>query len=149
MLGTLCRYLRFMGYDTVSANGFAERNTKEDTLLLTLALTEHRILLTRDFELATRGKKQSVLITSDNVLEQVKQLIDQGLIIRRLKMSRCSLCNSVLREATIQETEDSDYAPRNNHGLAFWWCEKCSKLYWNGSHGRHISQRIGITVNDH
>ena len=34
MLGTLTRYLRFMGYDTTSANGIAEGNTKEDTLLL-------------------------------------------------------------------------------------------------------------------
>ena len=37
MLGTLSRYLRFMGYNTVSANGFAEGNAKEDTLLLNLA----------------------------------------------------------------------------------------------------------------
>ena len=38
MLGTLSRYLRFMGYNTVSANGFAEGNAKEDTLLLNLAI---------------------------------------------------------------------------------------------------------------
>jgi len=31
------RYLRFMGYDTLSASAFAEGNTREDTLLLSLA----------------------------------------------------------------------------------------------------------------
>jgi uncharacterized protein with PIN domain len=88
MLGTLIRYLRFMGYDTVSANGFAEGNTKEDTLLLEFAVQENRILLTKDTELASRGKKQAVLVISDDVMEQVRHLIDRGLIVRRVMMTR-------------------------------------------------------------
>ena len=63
MLGTLTRYLRFMGYNTVSANsGFEEGNAKEDTLLLACAEQEDRILLTRDTELAQRGKDRAVLM---------------------------------------------------------------------------------------
>jgi uncharacterized protein len=143
MLGTLTRYLRFMGYDTVSANsGFGEGNAKEDSLLLECAEREDCILLTRDTELARRGKERVVLITSDDVLEQVQQLIDRGLIIRRLLMDRCSLCNTVLREATVREITRAEYAPQDKNGLNFWWCGKCSKLYWNGSHGKHISHRI-------
>jgi hypothetical protein len=146
MLGTLSRYLRFMGYNTVSANGFAEGNAKEDTLLLNLATGENRILLTRDTELAMRGKDQAVLVKSDEVMEQVQQLIDRGLIVRRLMMTRCSLCNTVLREATVQEITGADYAPKDKDGLTFCWCEQCSKLYWNGSHGKHISERIEIEL---
>ena len=142
MLGTLSRYLRFMGYNTVSANGFAEGNAKEDTLLLNLAARENRILLTRDFELALRGKDQALLIKSDEVMEQVQQLIDRGLIVRRLMMTRCSLCNTELREAGEGEISGADYAPRNKNGLLFFWCDQCCKLYWNGSHGKHISERI-------
>jgi hypothetical protein len=143
MLGTLIRYLRFMGYDTVSANGFAEGNTKEDTLLLELAMQENRILLTRDTELALRGKERAILIVSDNLMEQVRQLIDRCLIVRRVMMTRCSLCNTLLREATTDEINNTDYAPRDKTGLTFCWCEQCRKLYWNGSHGKHISERIG------
>jgi uncharacterized protein with PIN domain len=142
MLGTLSRYLRFMGYNTVSASGFNEGNAKEDTLLLNLALQENRILLTRDTELATRGKGQAVLVKSDEVMEQVQQLIDLGLIARRLRMTRCSLCNTVLREANITEIYGADYAPREKIGFTFFWCDQCSRLYWNGSHGRRISERI-------
>jgi len=97
MLGTLSRDLPFMGFNTVSAHGFAGGNAKEDTLLLNLAARENRILLTRDFELALRGKDQAILIKSDEVMEQVQQLIDRGLIVRRLMMTRCSLCNTELR----------------------------------------------------
>ena len=143
MLGTLSRYLRFMGYDTVSANGFAQGNTKEDTLLLELAYRDNRILLTRDAELASRGKEQVVLIVPDDVMEQVRQLIDQGLIVRRVMMTRCSRCNMVLRVATTAEIESADYAPGNKNGFIFCWCEHCNRLYWNGSHGKNISERIG------
>jgi len=142
MLGSLTRYLRFMGYDTVSANGFEEGNAKEDTLLLACAEREDRILLTRDTELSLRGKDRAVLILSDDVMEQVQQLIDRGLIVRRLVMDRCSLCNTPLRTATAEEIAGVEYAPRDKSGLTFFWCTQCSRLYWNGSHTKQLLVRI-------
>ena len=56
MLGTLCRYLRFMGYDAESAHSLSEGNPREDTLLLRSAEREDRILLTRDKELCKEGR---------------------------------------------------------------------------------------------
>ena len=143
MLGTLTRYLRFMGYNTVSANGFEEGNAKEDTLLLSSAEQEDRILLTRDTELAHRGKERSVLINSDDVLEQVQQLVERGLIERRLVMDRCSLCNTPLRTATEEEIARAEYAPQDRTGFTFFWCEQCRRLYWNGSHTKQLLNRIG------
>ncbi len=143
MHGTLTRYLRFMGYDTTSANGLAEGNAKEDTLLLELGLQEKRILLTRDAELARRGRDRAVLVRSEDVIEQVQQLIELGLIKRRVMMSRCSLCNTPVREAFECEIAGADYAPKDWRGLSFHWCEQCKKLYWNGSHGRMLEDRIG------
>jgi hypothetical protein len=142
MLGTLTRYLRFMGYDTTSANGLAEGNTKEDTLLLELSIQEHRILLTRDAELARRGNDRAVLIRSEDVMDQLQQLVELSLIERRVTMSRCSLCNTPLREAFECEIAGADYAPKDWRGLSFNWCDQCKKLYWNGSHGRKLEERI-------
>lgn len=142
MLGTLTRYLRFMGYDTTSANRLAPGNAKEDTLLLDITVQEHRVLLTRDAELAQRGKERVVYIRPENVMEQVQQLIDRGLIERRIALSRCSLCNTVLREANTCEIQNAGYAPKSWRDLAFFWCEHCKKLYWNGSHGKDLEKRI-------
>ena len=142
MLGTLTRYLRFMGYDTTSANGLAEGNPKEDTLLLELAQQEGRVLLTRDAELARRGKERAVLVISEDVVDQVEQLIGSGLIERRLLLTRCSLCNEPLREATTCEIGQAEYAPKDWRGLQFFWCDRCRRLYWNGSHGRQLGERI-------
>jgi uncharacterized protein with PIN domain len=142
MLGTLTRYLRFMGYDTTSANGLLEGDPKEDTILLAIARQEHRLLLTKDAELARRGNASALLIRSDDVMEQVQQLIDQRLIKRRLVMSRCSLCNTELREANTCEIEKTTYAPKDWRDLSFFWCRTCKKLYWNGSHGKQLEQRV-------
>jgi len=57
-------------------------------------------------------------------------------------MSRCSLCNTVLREAGEDEIRSAGYAPRDKSGFAFLWCDRCRKLYWNGSHGQRLFERI-------
>ena len=142
MLGTLTRYLRFMGYDTTSANGMQEGDKKEDTILLAIAQKEDRLLLTKDAELARRGDTSALLIGSDDVMEQVQQMIDLHLVRRRLTMSRCSLCNTPLREATTCEIGQTDYAPKDWRDLSFFWCQHCKKLYWNGSHGKQLEQRV-------
>jgi uncharacterized protein with PIN domain len=80
MLGTLCRYLRFMGYDTISANALSPGNSSEDTLLIRIAHDEGRVLLTRDRELASRAGPEGILITSDDVIGQVTQLRDAACI---------------------------------------------------------------------
>ena len=138
MLGTLTRYLRFMGYDTLSANAFMQGNSREDTQLLAIAEEEGRILLTRDRELARRAGDRAVLIRSEQVMAQVEQMVSLGLIDPELVMDRCGLCNRVLRPASREEVASAGYAPLHRGDLAFFWCEECRKLYWMGSHGRNL-----------
>lgn len=144
MLGTLCRYLRFMGYDTLSANSFRPGNHHEDTELLKAGAAQGRILLTRDRELAGRAGAAGILITSEDVLGQVRQLQQAGLIDGQVRMNRCSLCNAVLKEACECEIRSAAYAPNDWRGLRFFWCEQCRKLYWNGSHGRNLALRLSL-----
>ncbi|MCX6691707.1 MAG: DUF5615 family PIN-like protein [Methanoregula sp.] len=142
MLGTLCRYLRFMGYDIISANSLSPGNSSEDTLLIRIAHDEGRVLLTRDRDLASRAGPAGILITSDDVIGQVTQLRDAARIDPEIRMTRCSLCNTPLREASPVEIAHADYAPKDNTGFAFFFCPHCDKLYWNGSHGKNLTDRI-------
>ncbi|MGB4197157.1 MAG: Mut7-C RNAse domain-containing protein [Methanoculleus sp.] len=142
MLGTLTRYLRFMGYDTLCANGLSPGSTREDSLLLEIATCEDRVLLTRDRELARRGGEQAVYIASEDILSQIRQLADVGLIEPVVRMSRCSLCNTRLRPATQREIRETPYAPPSPPEREFWWCPACRKLYWMGSHGARIERRL-------
>lgn len=148
MLGTLTKYLRFMGYDTTSANSMHAGNRKEDTDLLRIAQDEYRLLLTKDAELARRGSGYSILMESDDVMDQVQQLIDLHVVRRRITMSRCSICNTPLREANTCEIEKTDYAPKDWRNLTFFWCQNCRKLYWNGTHGKQLEERIQKELRD-
>ncbi|BBL67977.1 hypothetical protein MchiMG62_11580 [Methanoculleus chikugoensis] len=142
MLGTLTRYLRFMGYDTMSANSLSPGSTREDTLLLEIAAGDDRFLLTRDRELARRGGEQAVYIESEEIMAQIRQVADLGLIEPEIRMSRCSLCNTRLRLATVREIREARYAPRSTRGKEFSWCPACRKLYWMGSHGTSLERRL-------
>ena len=150
MLGTLCRYLRLMGYDAASANVYAEGNRREDTLLLLRAREEHRLLLTRDRELARRGGEQAVLITGEDVMAQLRQLTKTGIITPALRLNRCSICNEYLRPASADEVNSASYAPRRKEHLDFFWCRRCRKLYWLGSHGKNLEKRLkeGLSTGD-
>ncbi len=138
MLGTLTRYLRFMGYDTTSANSMEPGNAREDTALLALAKEEGRVLLTRDRELARRGGDRAIYLESEEVMDQVRVLSARGLITPALVMDRCSLCNTRLRPASESEVEAADYVPGNRDSLEFFLCPSCNRVYWMGSHGRNL-----------
>jgi len=140
MLGTLCRYLRFMGYDTVSATGMAEGNTREDTVLLARARAEGRILLTRDRELARRGGHDALLVEERGVMDQLQALARAGLIVPEVRLTRCSLCNTPLRPARPAEVKQAKYAPGRGQARTYYWCVRCRKLYWQGSHGKNLEK---------
>ena len=142
MLGTLCRYLRFMGYDAESAADMREGNPREDTLLIRSAERTGRVLLTSDQELARRAGARAVLVSGNDVLGQLDQLVVQGYIEPHLRMNRCSLCNEPLRPARAHEIASTPYAPRNRTECRFFWCRLCRRLYWMGSHGKNLEKRI-------
>ena len=143
MLGTLTRYLRLMGYDTLSANSLEPGNSREDTALLGIARAEDRVLLTRDRELARRGGEMAVYLPSEDVMEQVRTLTSLGLITPALVMDRCALCNTLLRPATDEEVQGAAYTPGDRSTLVFFFCPCCRKIYWTGSHGRNLQASLG------
>jgi uncharacterized protein len=144
MLGTLSRYLRFMGYDTLSANSLAPGNPREDSLLLGIAMHDGRVLLTRDRELARRGGEMAVFIDPLGVIPQLQDLVDLGLVKPRLAMTRCSLCNEKLRRAHEREIQSTCYVPEQRDNYEFFWCVHCRKLYWAGSHAKDLANRLKI-----
>ncbi|RME40127.1 MAG: hypothetical protein D6793_00070, partial [Thermoflexia bacterium] len=70
MLGRLARWLRLLGYDT------AYENHADDLELARRARAEGRILLTRDRALAARKGLRALLIESEDVQEQVRQVVE-------------------------------------------------------------------------
>ncbi len=145
MLGRLVAWLRIFGYDTKSALDL-EPASDEDTRLIEIAKAETRILISRDRALIERAKKagaQAVLVSSDDVREQLEELMEHYKLDIDPNMTRCTICNATLREATeedIEKLKSSGDVPEHlfNERQTLWVCEKCGKAYWQGSHWRNI-----------
>jgi uncharacterized protein with PIN domain len=135
MLGSLARWLRFMGYDTAYPEPGPDRE------LIDRVRSETRILLTRDKELASRVS-DAVQIRSDNLEEQIRE-VAAALALRLVDpLSRCSLCNETLISTVPEEVKDLvPEGVRSRHD-AFWRCPSCGRVYWQGSHWEKMVARL-------
>jgi uncharacterized protein with PIN domain len=140
MLGSLAKWLRIAGFDTFYAN-----NEMTDEELLHIAVKEKRILITRDKELITKSKKLTlnvIEITTTDLDRQLQQVLSIININKKLILTRCSLCNNILK--TIDKKEVKNRVPKNvfENKDKFWFCNNCDKFYWNGSHHEKIMKKI-------
>jgi uncharacterized protein with PIN domain len=135
MLGTLAKWLRFMGYDT------AYPGPLDDTELLALAEREDRVLVTRDKELAGRSAR-ALRVRSDELDEQVREVASALGLKLVDPLSRCSLCNAPLVPARLEDIGDLVPEGVRARHAAFWQCPSCHKVYWQGSHWDKMVERL-------
>lgn len=135
MLGSLAKWLRFMGYDT------AYPGPLDDTQLIAVARREDRVLLTRDKELAARCPG-SLRVRSDSLEEQVREVA--GALGLRVvdPLSRCSVCNASLAAVPLDAVRDLVPEGVRSRHEAFWQCPTCHRVYWQGSHWRKMVERL-------
>jgi uncharacterized protein with PIN domain len=142
MLGSLAKYLRFMGYDTY----YVKSNVKDDEIL-EICKRENRILITRDYELSKKCDN-SIYIDDIKLDKQIKFLIKKLNLNFDNALSRCSLCNTELIK--IDKENVKDLVPINvyNSINEFYYCTNCKKVYWFGSHTKNIIKRLEEIKND-
>jgi len=140
MLGTLAKWLRILGFDT-----FYENAEMSDEDLLSIAKGENRTIFTRDKELIIRGKKKNLNVISIETTDldlQLNQALKHVNIDEKSILSRCTLCNTVLD--TIEKNKVQGKIPSKvfENNEKFWFCSKCNKFYWMGSHYNEMINKI-------
>jgi uncharacterized protein with PIN domain len=140
MLGSLAKWLRLFGFDTFYAN-----QDMKDEELLKIAKKEDRVIITRDKQLIARGRKEKLPVIEINTTdldEQINLVLKNVVIDQKAILSRCSVCNTILDE--IKKSEVKDKVPRKvfENNEKFWFCSKCDKFYWMGSHYEKILGKI-------
>ncbi len=139
MLGSLARWLRILGYDTVYDNQI------EDDEIVHRCVVENRIALTRDVPLTERRDlPDALLIRSDRLMEQVREVLDyigEAVAPDRF-LTRCVVCNSVLESISKDAVRDEvpPYVFRTQQH--FKRCPGCGRIYWGGTHREHILERL-------
>jgi uncharacterized protein with PIN domain len=136
MHGSLAKWLRLLGYDTVYRPDLA------DPALAQLARAEDRILLTRDVELTRRRELQFLLIASDQTLEQLAQVMRELDLHPRDAFSRCAECNVRLKIIAKQNVRDKVPPYVWKTQSRFKKCPRCQRIYWRGTHWLRIKARI-------
>lgn len=142
MLGTLAKWLRMIGYDTLYSKSY------NDAQILGIAARTGRIIITSDKGLYRRAEKlklRAVLLPEVDVVRNLAKLASEGLIELRAdpSMSRCPLCNGPLKEVTDKNIIRGRVPPGALARYAkFYVCVKCGHVYWEGGHWNNIRKMI-------
>jgi uncharacterized protein len=133
MLGKLTRWLRMLGQDVKYSTQL------EDSELLAIAETEHRVLLTRDSELYQRAVGRGATAfyiegkTEAEKLAALAERFNFSLVID-LTRSLCPRCNGRIRLTPKEQLEDEVEANTFAYYDEFWKCSACGRVYWQGAH---------------
>lgn len=140
MLGTLAKWLRILGFDT-----YYPKSDLKDDFILNLAKKEKRVLITRDKKLiweARRKNIKNIKLDCTNLEEQLKTILDYVKINKNNILSRCTICNFELKK--IEKDKVVNKLPKHvfETHKNFWYCQKCDKIYWKGSHFEMMLKKI-------
>ncbi len=140
--GGLVKWLRMMGYDTVLFTA------EDDRQMVSLALNEGRVILTRDtqiinFGLVTGGRIKAVYIISENPAEQIKQVVDTLRLDTRSKLfTLCMECNRALEPRTKEQVRGLVPPHVFETQEQFLECPNCHRIYWKGTHWEHMMRKL-------
>jgi len=136
MLGTLAKWLRILGYNTVYDVRL------DDNQLVRLARAEGRVLLTRDTGFLQRRGLKLLFIESQILEEQLAQVIQTCGLRTDNPFTRCPVCNTELEDVPKYEAwrQVPPYVFQTQEQFSL--CPECNQFYWRGTHWKRMSDRL-------
>ncbi len=141
MHGKVAKWLRLLGFDVFYSA------TINDEELIELTQKNKAILITSDEELYYKAVKlnlQAMLLKIKKKNQMLKEILKAlNISYNDINIgSRCMICNALL--VKIEKDKVINILPQNiiERNSEFWYCEKCNKYYWYGSHWKNIEKEI-------
>jgi uncharacterized protein with PIN domain len=132
-LGKLAKYLRVLGFDTVSINNLEMLNAYKN-------LADPPLLFTRRRK--TILYRPIIFIQTNRIEEQIKEI--ENSIKPHINghdfMTRCLECNSPLESTEKMDIEARVPEYIYHHHEKFKVCPSCKKVYWEGTHTEHMEK---------
>jgi uncharacterized protein with PIN domain len=137
-LGGLAKYLRMLGFDTLTRD---DRTAGE---VIRVATSERRILLTRSRSLLMhRTVTHGFFVHEQRPLLQCEEVVSRLQLRARCRpFSRCLRCNVRLEELDRQAAASRLDPPTLKHFEEFRYCSSCHRVYWEGSHYRRMAELV-------
>ncbi len=141
-IGKLARWLRVIGYDTLL---FKQKNDDE---MIKIALSENRVILTKDAQLmkrrlVTNGKLKAMIIKQDDPIAQLQETVQNlNLSYHFNPFSLCLECNSPLIPRSKEELQNlvPPYVFKTQN--EYMECPACHRIYWQGTHWQAMVEKL-------
>jgi len=139
-LGKLAKYIRMCGFDALFEMNMNDRD------IVSISVSEHRIILTRDRELLkVKLVTHGYWIRSAKPEEQLREVIHRFDLKTLLKpFTRCIECNGMLDDVPKDEIIHMLLPKTRDFYTDFKRCTGCGKIYWEGSHYEKMKNFIGL-----
>jgi hypothetical protein len=147
-VGRLARWLRIAGFDTIFINDL------DDNRLIRLALSEGRVLLTKDTQilkrrLVTSGRLKAILIEDDEVKAQLRQVVKALNLGDKIKpFTLCLECNQPLVPKEKEEIKGLVPPYVFQTQTQYMQCPVCQRVYWRGTHWQRMSRELERIVSE-
>ena len=135
-LGKLALKLRLLGFDVLFRNNFS------DAEIIDISLKDKRIILTRDKGILKQNAvRHGYWLRNDDPKKQLSEVVNRLQLQNSFRpFSRCTKCNGILVSANKEELYGVIPEDTLKYYQVFWKCSNCGKIYWEGSHFKHILQ---------
>lgn len=137
-LGRLGKWLRILGFDVLYYQ-------KENLMsLLVEAIRDNRVIITRCKKFKNLSGKQVVVLEENEIKKQLQEVIDKlNMHIDKDKMFiRCIICNELLKDVDKEKIKDKVPIYVYKTQREFKMCEKCKRVYWQGTHWGNIENTL-------
>jgi uncharacterized protein with PIN domain len=132
-LGKLIKYLRVLGFDTVSISNLDMLNKYKNPADPALLFTKRT---------KTISYQPTIFVQSNRIHEQIKEIENsiKPFINDKDFMTRCIECNTILECTKKEDIEARIPEYIYHHQEEFKVCPSCKKIYWEGTHAEHIKK---------
>jgi uncharacterized protein with PIN domain len=143
-LGRLARYLRLCGFDSLYRNDFNDQD------IISISLSDHRIIITRDRELLKNKKvTHGYWIRSQDPSVQIIEVINRfDLRNTANPFTICMECNGKLEAVEKEEIFDRLQPMTGRYFDNFKICRSCGRIYWEGSHFEKMKSFVERCLTD-
>lgn len=137
-LGNLSKYMRMLGFDTVYKTGCNENE------IINISLKEKRTILTKNRELLKRNEvTHGYWVRNKELKQQIGEIINRFDLRNEIKeFTRCMECNNLLEKVEKEKVINRLLEKVKQYQQEFYYCQKCDKIYWKGSHYERMLETI-------
>ena len=143
-LGKLAKYLRLFGFDTFY------RKDYDDNEIIRLALSDKRIILTRDIDLLkNKLVTHGYWVRSQIPMKQLNEVIQRFDLKNEFRVfTRCIECNGLIDQVSKQEILPRLLPMTRRYYRKFFKCNECDRIYWQGSHYKRMKEYVKDLMNE-